>query len=187
MKTSQSRLPLVLLIVLLTSCFGNGVKTKLSEGELKWVNVYKAGDTLLFKSNKGDFDTTLIIKKEIFYPTYNPIEVHDKYLPQWGIVWYKNKKLKYHPKGDGLITMIKKKPKDETSLSINYLYSGRLVLSIYSKSFDSMRQGKIYLFDTEDDRHSSDQPKMIYWHQDYGIVKYVTQDSTIWERINLPK
>lgn len=165
---------------------GCGIKTKLNKSELKWINVYNVNDTLIFKSQTGEFDTSIIIKKDFFYPEYNPIEQHGKYLPQWGVVWYKNKGLEYHPSGDRLITIEKKRPK-ETFLSINFLYSDVLVLNLNNNTIEKYKQGKVYEFDTYHPKARPQQPKKIFWDEDHGIVKYITHDDVIWERINLPK
>jgi hypothetical protein len=63
------------------------------------VNVYRTRNSLIFKSETGEVDTSIIVKSETFYPQYNPIEVHDEFLPQRGMVWYTNKHLDYHPDG----------------------------------------------------------------------------------------
>ena len=172
------------ILISLLSC---GIKTKLSHGELKWINVYKEGDSLIFKSDKGEFDTSVIIKKEIFYPEYNPGEVHDKYLPQWAVVWYKNKKLQYHSDGFQLITMFKKEPDDKTYLNINYLYSSATILNLKTESIEKYTRGKVYEFDTYRDDAKPYQPKRIFWSEDYGIIKYITHDGVVWERINYLK
>jgi len=166
---------------------GCGIKTKLSKEDLKWMNIYNEGDTLIFKSDKGNFDTTLILKKEIYYPKYNPVEVHGKYLPQLGKIWYKNKNLRYHSGGYELISMIKKHPKNETFLNIDYLYSDVLILNLVGGSIKQYKQGKVYEFDTYRPKGRLEQPKKIFWHEDYGVIKYITHANEVWQRINLPK
>ncbi len=141
---------------------------------------------MIFKSDKGELDTTAIIKKEVYYPEYNPIEVHDKYLPQWGEIWYKNKNLIYHPEGHALITLIKKHPRDKTLLTIDYLYSKVLILNLTSGSIEKYKQGKVYEFDTYHPKAKPNEPKKIFWHEEYGIIKYITHDDVVWERSNLP-
>lgn len=174
-------------LLIVAFIFGCGIKTKLSKEELKWMNVYKEGDTLIFKSDKGEYDTTTIIKKETSYPEYNPVEVHGKYLPQWGEVWYKNKNLEYHPEGYNLITLIKKHPRKETFLSFDYLYASVIVLNLTNNDIEKYKQGKVYVFDTYHEKAEPKQPKSIFWHEDYGIIKYVTHGGVVWERINIPK
>lgn len=176
--------PFLLIILLVLGC---GIKTKLNNTDLKWMNVYNEGDTLIFKSNKGDRDTSLIIKKELYYPEYNPIEVHGKYLPQSGVVWYKNKNLQYHPNGYRLIDITKEHPRNKTSLSINYLYSDVLILNLVGGSIEKYKHGKVYEFDTYHPNGRPEQPKKIFWHEEFGIIKYITHADVVWERVNLRK
>ncbi|GAA0554029.1 hypothetical protein [Chitinophaga japonensis] len=173
----KSLLPLLTLV-------GCGIRTKLSQEELKWINPYNEGDTIIFRSDKGNLDTSIIVKKELFYPPYNPIEVHDKYLPQWGVIYYVNKHLKYHPSGYRMVTIEKKHPNNETSLSIDYQYGGDLFLNITTGSIEKYKQGKVYEFDTYSSKAPPNQPRTIFWHEDYGIIKYVTHGGAVWERIN---
>ena len=46
-------------------CSTCGIKTKFNKYELKWLNVYKTGDTLIFRSTNGELDTSLIVKRDI--------------------------------------------------------------------------------------------------------------------------
>ena len=170
-------------VLILFSC---RIKTKLNTSELKWMNVYSVNDTLIFKSQRGDFDTSIIIKKDLFCPEYNPVEQHGKYLPQWGVVWYKNKNLIYHPDGDRLITM-EKTSKKKTFLVINYLYTGFMFLDITTDSLKKYKKTGVYEFNTEVSRPDALQPKQIFWDEKYGIVRYKTHSNDVWERVNLPK
>lgn len=174
-------------LLIIVGMLGCSVKTKLSQTELKWIDVYNEGDTLVFKSDNGEIDTTFIIKKEIFYPERNSIEVHGKYLPQWGVVWYKNRNLINHPEGYRMISLIKKHPKNETFLNIDYLYSDILVPDIATADIKRLKKDKVYEFDTYHEKAKLEQPKKIFWHEDYGIIKYITHGNEVWERINLPK
>jgi hypothetical protein len=175
---------LILLILTVSSC---GIKTKFSEEELKWLNVYNVGDTLIFKSNKNRFDTTIITKKKIFYSSYNPIETDGKYRPQYGEVWYKNSHLEYHPEGHQMISMIKMHPRNKTFFCIDYLYSSELVLNTTNGGMDKRKKGKIYTFDTYHKKAKPKDPKILYWHEDLGLIKYITHEDEVWERINLFK
>ena len=186
MKTNTSFCYIFFLILLILSGCG-GIKTRLSPAELKWINVYKGGDTLIFRSDIGELDTSVIIKKEIFYPEYMPVEVHDKYLPQWGEIWYRNKNLEYHPDGYRMITIEKKHPKNNTFLSIDYLYASVLVPNLTTGGLKKYKQGKVYEFDTYHEGSKPYQPKKIFWHEDYGIIKYLTHADVVWERVNYLK
>ncbi len=159
-------------------------KTVFNEEELRWLNVYNAGDTLIFQSSNHDLDTSIIVKKSIYYPEYMPIEVHGRYLPQHGEVWYKNKNFKYHPDGGQLISMIKREPKKATVIDIDYLYNGVIVPDL-STGFKKYRQGKVYALDCFNERAKNDVPKMIYWQEDSGVVKYITHSNVEWNLIAL--
>ena len=174
-----------ILITLLNSC---GVtKTKLTEKELKWITVYKQNDTLIYKSSQGVLDTSYIVKSEAYYPEYIPIEVHDKYLPHSAVVLYKNKNLEHTPDGNQLIYMVKKYPDKQVRLFINYLSSGFIILDLANNEIEKYKSGKIYTFGTYYSKAESWQPKKFFWHKDYGIIKYITHDDEVWERINLPE
>ena len=113
--------------------------------------------------------------------------MHDKYLPQWGEVWYRNTRLQYHPEGDKLVTIFKKHPTNSTFLSIDYLYSDVMVLNLTKRGIEKFKSGKVYEFDTYHEKGRVEQPKKIFWHEDYGIIKYITHADVIWKRINIPK
>lgn len=173
------------LIAFLNSC---GVtKTKFTEKELKWITVYKQDDTLIYKSSKGVLDTSYIIKSEAYYPEYIPIEVHDKYLPNSAVVLYKNKNLEYKSEGNQLIYMVKKYSDKQVRVFINYLSSGFIILDLTNHEIEKYKSGKVYEFGTYHSKAKLWQPKKIFWHEDYGIVKYITHGDDIWERINLPE
>jgi hypothetical protein len=138
---------------------------------------------LIFQSDKGELDTSIIIKKELFYPEYNPIEVHGTYLPQWGVVWYKNKNLEYHPEGYRLISLAKERP-NKTSLSIDYLYGGALVLNLSNASIEKIKKGEVYEFDTYHPKGQPNQPRTLYWQERLGVIGYITHNSSRWRLLN---
>lgn len=180
----QTILYCFLFAFFMTSC---GVKkTKLSSSEMRWVNVYSTGDSLIFRSEKGEFDTSYIIKREVYYPEYIPIEVHDKYLPQEGVILYKNKNLEYHQNGMELLRISKKYPDKETRLFIDFLYSKVIISDITTGEIEKYRNGEVYEFDTYNPKSGPNEPKKIFWNLKYGIIKYTTHENVVWERINLP-
>ena len=85
-----------------------------------------------------------------------------------------------------MVSIIKKHPKNETFLNIDYLYSDVLVPNITVSNIEKMKKDKVYEFNTFDERSKPEQPRKIFWHEDYGIIKYITHDNKTWERINLP-
>jgi hypothetical protein len=157
-------------------------KTKLSPADLKWINVYNAGDTLIFRSVNGDQDTTHIINKSVYYPQYIPGEVHGKYLPQHGILEYKNKGLEYHEKGNDLVFIIKQDP-GETRLFIDYLYATVIITDLGPATLEKYRKGNLFEFDTYHPKAAPGQPKKIFWDEDRGIIRYITHADVVWERV----
>ncbi len=163
---------------------GCAVKTSFDKSELKWFDAYSEGDTIVFKSEKGELDTTYITKKEFSYPTYNPIEVHGKYLPQHGELFYKNNKLVNRPNGEALVSMIKKHPTDNTVLMLDYLDAFILVLNLTKEPLKKFKQGEVYKLELEyDPRAKPTNIRTLFWHERYGLVKYLTYENVIWRRI----
>lgn len=152
------------------------VKTKLNNVDLIWIDPYRDGDTLIFRSDDAELDTTFIIKKHLFYPEYMPIEVHDKYLPHTAIVTYANRKML---KADEIVSLRKRQPDGETILTISYLFSV-FVANIEEPGTLPSKDGDLYLFDTYNPIAKPWSPMKLYWSEKRGIVKYTSHDSTTW-------
>ncbi|MBS1743529.1 MAG: hypothetical protein JST81_10885 [Bacteroidetes bacterium] len=166
---------------------GCNIKTRLTKSELKWIDAYHVNDTLIFRSGKGVLDTSVIIKKELFYPEPNNIEVNGTWLPQWAEVWYTNRALSFNPNGAKLVTIIKKKPKKETYMNYDYLYSGFTSVDINSGSLEKYKKDKVYEIELTQNKSKPEDIKLIFIHEDYGIIKYITFSNEVWERINVPQ
>lgn len=156
-------------------------KNVLSRDDLKWIDVYNSGDTLIFKSSENQFDTSYIIKKEVFYPEASQPGAENQ---QWGVVWYKNKNLSYHPDGTRLITIHKREPGKDAFISIMYLYSSVIIANPKGESLLRTEKDNVYEIDCSHPNAKENQPIKIYWHKSYGIVKYITQKGVIWEKVN---
>lgn len=185
---TDKQLPMIRLNALMGACLLLTVacgpaKTKFNDAELKWLTVYHTGDSLIFRGTSGQQDTSVIVQDTILYPEYMPFEVHDFYLPQTGEIWYKNKALEYHKDGDQMISLIKRTPRKETIGHISYLYGGFIIENLARDGLAKLRTGKVYAFNTFHSKAPTWQPKMIYWHQDSGIVKYITHGGEEWKLI----
>ncbi|HYF33150.1 MAG TPA: hypothetical protein VD993_18625 [Chitinophagaceae bacterium] len=176
------RLSILVLIICILYVTGCAVLRlpPLSKQERAWIDVYNEGDTLIFKSSAGTFDTSIITKKRVYYSELNLIEYRGG--EQIGEVWYTNKRLKYNPHGAELIGLIRHRK--ETNMRIDYLYSGAFVLNIRNNPLEKIRQGDVYEFDTFHPKAEHWQPKKIFWHMREGIVRYITHDNEEWKRIN---
>ena len=161
----------------MSSC---GIKTKLDENDLSWLP-YKSGDTLIFISDSGQLDTTLILNKEISYPQYNPIEVHGKYHPQSGQIWYYNKNVPYIEQGKTIVSLYKNDPKLAATGSIAYYndyfffdsdYFSKLKepMVVFNRKFENVYKiessYKVSL--------KCDKIKYIWWCSNFGIIQYET-------------
>ena len=188
MKNSIKLLVLIAGILYFTSCCM--FKTRFSEEDLKWLNPYKEGDTLIFRSAKGDMDTSWIVQKVIYYPECNPIEANAKYKFHTGRIFYQNSKINYSSGGKELISVVKYD--DKTSIDIFYLSTGFMLdspemMELFKNILDVTRieSEKVYVFSNYHPKSKPEDVKYLYWHDDYGIIKYITHSGLEWKRINL--
>ena len=79
-----------------------------------------------------------------------------------------------------------------TTLTLSYLNSTLLFADIYStgslrcdKLIWEFKEGDTYMFDASHPTAMQNEPKTLYWHEEYGIIKYVTHEGLEWKRINL--
>ena len=166
-------------LLFLVSC---SVKAKLNPYELSWLDAYKVGDTMIFRSDLGELDTSVIIKKDMFFENYGD-QIDKSFERQWGVIWYKNKNLEYHPDGDRLLTIEKQYPQKGAFVSIDFLYSGVLILHLNADTMQKLEKNGLYEFDVSRSDGRPKQPKMIYWSRANGVVKYINHDNSIWELV----
>lgn len=185
----------ITLSALFLSFFSCAKKVYFNKQELEKFNVYDEGDTLVFKNTKTkQTDTSIIIKKHKYH-VFQYLANSD-YKHHLADLIYSNKTL---PKADGknqhyMIALSKSTPEQVVNQSISYLNSDFLFeenmsflkerLSITNKSFD-----KVYKLSYNEEnpfgrKINGSNPEFLYWDDDYGIIKYITFDGAIWERIN---
>jgi hypothetical protein len=149
---------------------------------MKWLNVYQVGDTLIFKSQYGEMDTTYIIGKSIRHMDCNPFLSYEGFFrPILGDIYYGKTPDEKISTLSSLVSLIK--DRNETSLYLSYLFGSTLFYDI--KKVCKYKEDRIYIFDTSHPKAKPEYPKVIYWHEDYGIIKYITHDGVEWKRINL--
>lgn len=171
-------------LVLLNSC--RPIKTRLTGAELDLVSMYQKGDTIVFRSSQGALDTSYIVEKEVFYPEYVPIEVHNKYLPQEAKVVYVNSKLKQKNKKEELVYISKRQLKDSLRVILNYLNSGYIFLNFNREELQRFEANEVLEISTYHSKADPEQPRSIFFQKKFGIVRYITHDSVVWERFNIP-
>ncbi len=165
-------------------------KTHFTEQELKWLEPYNEGDTIIFQTSNGDRDTSWIVQKVIYHANCNPIASHGTHKYHTGRIFYQNSTKNYKSGGKELLSIAKYT--DRTELSIFYLGNIFLLNDIdtrfsYSQltNAELLSDGNIYLFTGKHPLARSNDIKYLYWNKDYGIIKYITYDEVVWKRINL--
>lgn len=188
MKKLLKLLILLLLVKLISACCL--FKTELSEEDLRWVNVYNEGDTIIFKSSEGMMDTSWIVQKVIYYPECNPIAHHAKYKYHTARIFYQNSKLNYSSGGKELISVIKYE--DRTRIRIFYLNKGFSLdseewMKLFVDIMDVKRNDaeRVYVFSNYHPKSKPEDIEFLYWHDDHGIIKYITHSGIEWKRINM--
>lgn len=177
---------------LFTACINT---TYFTADDLAWVEVYSENDTLVFQETASlEKDTTIITKKDIYHPGYQPI-ARGGLIPHSADLWYWNKEYSHMDNRDArLLEMYKDDDHIPAKPWINYLgFSfnvgaaslefNEVDLSLLNKSFR-----KVYIFAKDKHRlHREEQnrnPQILYWDKEYGIIKYEDYDGNAWERIN---
>jgi hypothetical protein len=167
-----------ILLTSLSCCKG---KMKLTDREYDWINAYNEGDTLVFQSSMGEFDTTVIVAKEVFnFERYAETDPD----PVTANVWYKNRRLNrnYNPNGDQLVGI--SKSADQTTLVISYLYSRYIIAKMGDDLYTDPDKPIVFEFDTSKPDRETWQPKKLYWHRKFGLVRYVTTDDVVWIKLD---
>ncbi|MES2486901.1 MAG: hypothetical protein V4581_13275 [Bacteroidota bacterium] len=176
----------VTLLLLLTAFSLLSCKTvRFTKQQLAWFNVYNKKDVLVFQSLRTQQkDTTVILRKQVFFD-FDPW-LHPGTLPQVARMKYHNKNLTdTYVKYEDYMFYEFARSKGNNSLNyLNTIFTLRdtiqkrdTQLSISGKTFTNA-----YRLTATHGKGS--QPQVLYWDTQYGILKYVTFDGEMWERIN---
>lgn len=165
-------------------------KTEFTEAELKWIDPYEEGDTLIFRSSTGELDTSWIVQKIIYYPECNPIAHHAKYKHHTARIYYQNSKLKYSSGGEELISVVKYE--DHPRIDIFYLTKGFILDSPEKMELRRFYQGvkrveseSVYILANYHPKSEPEDIEFLYWHDEYGLIKYILHNGEEWKRVNL--
>jgi hypothetical protein len=188
MKIFLRNILLIIGVFYLTGCCL--YKTHFTDKELIWLSPYSEGDTIIFQSNNGDLDTSWIVQKIIYHANCNPISSHGTHRYHTGRIYYQNSTKNYTSGGKELIS-IAKYP-DRTNLMISY-QGNWFILSDIATQLDFGQLTDVEIFADEDiylfsDKHPLAKPdniQFLYWHKEYGIIKYITHARVEWKRINM--
>lgn len=173
------------------------VKNKnFTKDELQYFDVYKVNDTLVFQSLKNNSKDTSVIVYKNLRRHYNPIV--SAYNEQCMNITYINKRFKYldyQVKNETLVFDCKTNVDAERPfyLYLTYLRSDfridtaienrdLVTLTLSHKSFKNVYQSKYQRLKFHSG--TDDDPEILYWDQEYGIIKYITFNGEVWERVN---
>lgn len=177
-----------IFVFLLNSCCL--YKTKFTEDELKWIDPYEEGDTLIFRSKSGEMDTSWIVQKVIYYPECNPIAHDAKYKHQTARIYYQNSKQKYRSGGKELISVVKYEAYPR--IHIFYLNKGfsldspeMMEMMRYYQDVKRIESESVYIFTNYHPKSEPEDIEFLYWHDEYGLIKYILHNGEEWRRINL--
>ena len=186
----------IFILSLFTSCGLFVKKVSFTDKELEWFNVYNVNDTLVFKSLlKHEKDTSIINYKKLFYD-YDWLR-HD-YRAENMSLSYTNKifvnKL-YYNDSEFMFSGRKTYPSNgfNWGYSFNYLRSSFILdentiikpsvtLTLSNKSFNNVYE--LVYKRLKFHGGTNDDPEILYWDKKHGIIKYITFNGEVWERIN---
>lgn len=188
------RLTNIIFFAIAFLCISCGIYNKrasFSDEELKWFNVYKTNDTLIFKSLSTYFNDTTIINSKRIYRDYDPFR-HDNIIHCVNIN-YRSSKYKTPNQDRTLFGHCISEDGIKPYINVRYLNSEfklednpKIIksenLNLSGKSFQDIYELKYlrlkYYAGTDDD------PEILYWDKNHGIIKYITFNGEVWERIN---
>lgn len=181
------------IIFTLNSCGIFIKKVKYDKEDLEFYNVYKVKDSLIFQSlSTQKKDTSIIISKRIYtdrdwFRNVNQ-EIRD--------LRYSNHIFKnplYYNNSSNLFANDKIRDSINHKFVCSYLRSKFLVddktiikdlvtLTLLKKDFNNVYE----LVYKRPKFHggTDDDPEILYWDKKYGIIKYITFNGEIWERVN---
>lgn len=161
-------------------------KTNFTAEEMQWFHPYEEGDTLIFQSTHGDLDTSWIVQKTVYHSREgcNPINASGTHKYHTGRIFYQNSTEKYSSGGKRIVSMGKNLRR--THFSISYLGT---IYSFYDISeVAEFKADSIYIFRALYYNHPNARPEQLdylFWHEEHGIIKYITHEGVEWKRINL--
>lgn len=174
---------ILLIFLFLVGCYRPS-KTYLNGDELSWISVYKARDTLVFKSAKANYDTFYITESSEYYPEFIPLEVHNEYLPHSGVVKYSHTSVYDSIANERLVYIVKKAPENRTQLFVNFLNAQFISVDINTIKRTQSNQEMLFELDTYHPKANLWEPKVIFWSKKFGIVKYITHGNEVWQVVN---
>ena len=179
----------IILLAFLNSCSLFIKKERYSKNQLEYYNVYNLRDTLIFESLfTQKKDTSIIISKRIYTDADWLREINQQIMD----VRYTNNLYKntlYYQNSSNLFNNFYPNSnfrclylRSTFALDNNTNIKTDLELSITKKKFENVyelvyKRAKFH-------GGNDDDPEILYWDRKAGIIKYITFNKEIWERIN---
>ncbi len=189
----------VSLLLLLVSC---GRTNRLSEEDYSWMP-YKGNETLVFKSNKGEFDTIFFIRKDTLWGLPDPVLSTNKYEiaaifckhSDPNVITGKNRYL------EGYFLKIKKTMTKRAELFVDLSAKDAKFYRLTPIKIDSLSKIKplilqtfdgkyddVYILESEDYLETfSDRSNYVirlYWSKSNGLIRYDKNYGVYWELVN---
>jgi hypothetical protein len=190
MKNKKTAILSILLLVLLYSC--NCVETYLTKEEKEWFSVYRKGQNIVFKSNKENLDTIVVIEK---------IETHNNKDCNWieigtmqphiMFITLKSKICHNESYCEGQIFISKDKENEKCVPSFSFLglleksepkgtlpKPQRIKLTTINKIYTSA-----YYFEDgiNANNFGNNYLKSFYWDKKDGLIRYEAHDGEVFE------
>lgn len=191
MKNNIISLSVLTILFFFTSCSVFIKKEKYSKNQLEYYNVYNANDTLIFQSlSTKKKDTSIVISKRIYTDADWFRNINQEIMD----LRYTNNLFKntlYYENSSNLFNNFY--PNSISEFSCFYLRStfkldnatkkkDYVDLTLSKQNFNDVyelvyKRAKFY-------EGKDDDPEILYWDKKNGIIKYVTFNGEVWERIN---
>ncbi|GEP51562.1 hypothetical protein FNO01nite_22340 [Flavobacterium noncentrifugens] len=183
----EKKRPILFLLAIITYSCGC-VQTSLTEGELQWVSSYKKGEQIVFKSDRGNVDTLVVIDKiESFTnPDCNRFGV-GKTQQNFVTVKLKPKACKKRSYCDILIDIRKEKEDEEAYLflrvyGLEYAFGHGAENDTLNLQKEK-KFGSVYYFQEGINckGYGLNHPKSFRYNKNNGLISYEKKDGELFE------
>lgn len=167
-------------------------KINFTKEELEFFNVYDINDVLIYQSlTTQKKDSSIIVSKRIYHE-YDWLR-HDNKVHCVNIDYKNNKYPDYQEQSEPMFAYCIGSNQSAYHINFTYLKShfklnnttktkDLEILTLSQKSFTNVYE---LVYERLKFHGGTDNnPEVLYWDKKYGIIKYVTFNGEVWERIN---
>ena len=191
---------ILLMLILIASC---SREMKLSASDYEWMP-YKGNETLIFTSNKGDFDSVFFLKKDtlwgfpdaqsIFAPQCEGVRIFCRHTDSV----IQDKSIRYL---ENDFCSIQKSKNGHTVLKVNLLTKDAVFYRLGPINLDSLNKVTPIVLETKKNRYKDvfvingedysgyfrdryDFVTKIYWSKSKGLIRFDKKKKAYWELTN---